>query len=121
MKQSKQSYEKLKYKDMLAVAVMLFGLFFGAGNLIFPVHMGQLAGEGAWIASAGFILTGVGLPLLGVAAIGRSKSEGLLEMAGHVGKGWSIFFSITFTIIKPICLNSFKPISTGLLWRSLLI
>ncbi|MCC9084096.1 branched-chain amino acid transport system II carrier protein [Enterococcus faecium] len=23
---------------------MLFGLFFGAGNLIFPVHLGQEAG-----------------------------------------------------------------------------
>ena len=94
MKKSKQLYDKLTYKDTLSVGVMLFGLFFGAGNLIFPVHMGQLAGERAWIASAGFILTGVGLPLLGVAAIGRSKSEGLLEMAAHVGKRWSIFFSI---------------------------
>ena len=72
---------------------MLFGLFFGAGNLIFPVHVGQLAGGKAWITAAGFIVTGGGLPLLGVAAMGKSKSEGLLEMSGYVGKGWSVFFT----------------------------
>lgn len=36
---------KLKSKDYIYVASMLFGLFFGAGNLIFPVFMGQMAGE----------------------------------------------------------------------------
>ena len=84
---------KLTLKETLAVASMLFGLFFGAGNLIFPVHMGQLAGSRALIAAAGFIATGVGLPLLGVAAMGSSRSEGLFDMASRVGKGWSLFFT----------------------------
>lgn len=84
---------KLTLKETLAVASMLFGLFFGAGNLIFPVHMGQLAGSKALIAAAGFIATGVGLPLLGVAAMGSSRSEGLFDMASRVGKGWSLFFT----------------------------
>ena len=45
--------------------------FFGAGNLIFPVYMGgQMAGRNMWPALIGFIITGVGLPLLGVAALG---------------------------------------------------
>ena len=45
---------------------MLFGMFFGAGNLIFPVSMGQQAGSHVWITTLGFLITGVGLPLLGV-------------------------------------------------------
>ncbi|MDU1629092.1 MAG: branched-chain amino acid transport system II carrier protein, partial [Lactococcus lactis] len=36
--------EKLAGKDYLFIGSMLFGLFFGAGNLIFPIHMGQEAG-----------------------------------------------------------------------------
>ena len=36
--------ERLNFRQLIAVASMLFGLIFGAGNLIFPVHMGQLAG-----------------------------------------------------------------------------
>ena len=36
---------KLSVRETIAVASLLFGLFFGAGNLIFPVHMGQMAGS----------------------------------------------------------------------------
>ena len=32
----------LSRKQRLLVAGTLFGMFFGAGNLIFPVHLGQL-------------------------------------------------------------------------------
>ena len=63
---------------------MLFGMFFGAGNLIFPASMGQLAGRSIWQASAGFLITGVGLPLLGVAALGISREEGLLQHSSRV-------------------------------------
>ena len=46
--------ERLNFRQLIAVASMLFGLFFGAGNLIFPVHMGQLAGANSYIAALGF-------------------------------------------------------------------
>ena len=36
---------------------MLFGLFFGAGNLIFPIHLGQTRGENVWLANLGFLIT----------------------------------------------------------------
>ena len=67
--------KKLSWGELLSVSVMLFGMFFGAGNLIFPVHMGQLAGHNVWWALLGFVVTGVGLPLLSVAALGISRSE----------------------------------------------
>lgn len=40
--------QKLSGRDYTYVASMLFGMFFGAGNLIFPVHMGQMAGANVW-------------------------------------------------------------------------
>ena len=50
---------KLTFQQYIAVASMLFGLFFGAGNLIFPVSMGQMAGRNVWPAILGFLITGV--------------------------------------------------------------
>ena len=85
--------EKLSRSELVSVASMLFGLFFGAGNLIFPTHMGQLAGRNLLPAMAGFLITGVGLPLMGVASIGVSRSNGLIELSGKVGRGYSVFFT----------------------------
>ena len=85
--------EKLSFKKIIIVASMLFGMFFGAGNLIFPASMGQLAGQNMWAASAGFLITGVGLPLLGVAALGISRENGLLGLSGRVGRGYGLFFT----------------------------
>lgn len=76
--------EKLSAKELVFVASMLFGMFFGAGNLIFPVHMGQMAGSNVWQAIVGFIITGVGLPLLGVAALGLSRQESLFDLSCNV-------------------------------------
>lgn len=42
--------QKLSFKEYIYVASMLFGMFFGAGNLIFPVYMGQVAGRNMWAA-----------------------------------------------------------------------
>ena len=85
--------KKLKLQELIFVASMLFGMFFGAGNLIFPVSMGQLAGNQMWQASAGFLITGVGLPLLGVAALGVSQKNGLFELSSQVGRRYGFFFT----------------------------
>ena len=87
--------KQLTFRQWIAVASMLFGMFFGAGNLIFPAAMGQLAGRALWPAIAGFLITGVGLPLLGVAALGVSREEGLLELSSRVGRGYGLFFTVT--------------------------
>lgn len=85
--------KKLTIKEYVYVASMLFGLFFGAGNLIFPVHMGQEAGEAYLKAVLGFIVTGVGLPLMGVAALGMSRTDGLFELSGKVNRFFAYFFT----------------------------
>ena len=85
--------QKLTWRQLAAVGSMLFGLFFGAGNLIFPVAMGQLAGRNLWAAAAGFLITGVGLPLLGVAALGLSRESDLLALSSRVGRGYGLAFT----------------------------
>lgn len=94
---------KLTAKEYLFLSSMLFGLFFGAGNLIFPVHMGQQSGSAVWAAAAGFCLTGVGLPLLGIAALGASRSDGLFELSSLVGRKYSYFFTcLLYLTIGPL-------------------
>jgi len=94
---------KLTGKEYVFLASMLFGMFFGAGNLIFPVLMGQTAGAEMWPAVVGFCLTGVGLPLLSIAAMGISKSEGLFAMGSFVGKAYSYFFTcLLYLSIGPL-------------------
>ena len=84
---------KLSAKEYTYVASMLFGLFFGAGNLIFPVHLGQMAGSNVWQAILGLLITGVGLPLLGVAALGISRSNGLFDLSSKVNRPYAMFFT----------------------------
>lgn len=85
--------ERLNFRSNLLIGSLLFGLFFGAGNLIFPVQMGQLAGSNTLQATIGFLITGVGLPLLGVIASALSQSESLYDMAKPVNRIYSIFFT----------------------------
>jgi len=54
--------QKNAFSTYAVIGTMLFGMFFGAGNLIFPIQMGQLAGMNFWPALTGFIVTAIGLP-----------------------------------------------------------
>ncbi len=95
--------KKLTLRQKILVAGTLFGMFFGAGNLIFPVHLGQMAGENAFAAIIGFIITAVGIPIFGVAAIGVTHSDGLQALSGKVGKGYGIFFTcLLYLTIGPL-------------------
>ncbi len=84
---------KLTRKEYVSIASMLFGLFFGAGNLIFPVHMGQMAGSNVVPAVIGLLFTGVGMPLLAVTALGMSRSSGVYQLSSTIGKKYGAFFS----------------------------
>lgn len=44
--------------------LLLFGMFFGAGNLIFPPSLGVLSGPNFWPAVLGFVISGVGIAVL---------------------------------------------------------
>lgn len=53
-------------KNTFVIGFLLFAIFFGAGNLIFPPKLGFESGSEFLPAILGFVLTGVGLPLLGI-------------------------------------------------------
>lgn len=76
---------RLKGFDLLALGFMTFALFLGAGNIIFPPSAGMAAGEFIWRAALGFLLTGVGLPLLTVVALAR-VGGGMDRLTAPLGK-----------------------------------
>lgn len=94
--------EKLPFSNYFVIGVMLFALFFGAGNLIFPAQLGQLAGDQLWPSLIGFLITGVGLPFLSVLAIGYSGSRNLLELSSRVHPVYgALFSSVLYLTIGP--------------------
>jgi LIVCS family branched-chain amino acid:cation transporter len=84
---------KLSFSSYLVIGVMLFALFFGAGNLIFPAQLGQYAGSNLWLAVLGFLITGVGLPFLGVLAMGFSGSRNLQDLATRIHPVYAVIFT----------------------------
>lgn len=86
--------EPLTWKQYLVVASLLFGLFFGAGNLIFPIHLGQMAGANWGMATFGFLVTAVLLPLLAVLAISASHAKGVYDIGIPLGPKFALAFMV---------------------------
>ena len=86
-----------KKKDTLVLGAALFSMFFGAGNLIFPPYLGMVAGHKWILAVIGFLLTGVGLPFLGIVA--SSTAGGDVDKLGRkVSPAFAKFLGITIII-----------------------
>lgn len=60
---------QLQLKKIVQTSLVIFAMLFGAGNLIFPLKVGLIAGDKTMWGLAGFIVTGVLLPLLGLLTI----------------------------------------------------
>lgn len=86
--------KKSTFTLFVATGLMLFALFFGAGNLIFPAHMGQQAGENYIQAVFGFIVTGAGLPLLGILAMAYSGARDVQHLASRTSAWFGVFFAV---------------------------
>lgn len=84
---------KLDLKKKITLSFVLFSLFFGAGNLIFPPFLGQNAGKNGILATIGFLLTAVILPVLGVIVV--SKFNGLDKLARKINK----YFGLIYTLL----------------------
>lgn len=78
----------------VTTGLMLFALFFGAGNLVFPAQLGQLAGENMWLTTLGFVVTGAGLPLLGIAAMAYSGAKDVEVLASRVHPIFGLCFAV---------------------------
>lgn len=95
--------KKLQSKDALYLGSMLFGMLFGAGNLIFPVHLGQESGALVGLAVVGLLISAIGLPFLTILAMGMSKSKSVTELANRVSKKFGAVFTVLlYLVIGPL-------------------
>lgn len=78
-------------KNTFIVGFMLFAIFFGAGNLIFPPKLGFETGDQFNVAALGFIITGVGLPLLAIIVTAFYKG-GYKEHLKKIHPWFSVIF-----------------------------
>ncbi len=84
--------ETIRKKEMMMITLMIFSLFFGAGNLIFPPIIGKEAGSNTVTTMMFFALTAIVFPILAVVAV--SQSDGLKNLAARVDPVFSIIFTI---------------------------
>ncbi|WP_439888696.1 branched-chain amino acid transport system II carrier protein [Pseudomonas sp. MBLB4123] len=93
---------RLKGSDLLALGFMTFALFLGAGNIIFPPSAGMAAGEHLGSAALGFLLTGVGLPLLTIVALAR-VGGGMALLTAPLGRRAGVLFAVAvYLAIGPL-------------------
>ena len=107
----KNMKQKLSKQNLLLVGFTLFSMFFGAGNLIFPPFLGAQAGVMTWKAMSGFLLSAVGLPVLGVAAV--ALSGGIGKLAGRVHPAFAFLFTLLIYLSIGPCLAIPRTSSTS--------
>ncbi|RGY96564.1 branched-chain amino acid transport system II carrier protein [Clostridium sp. AM58-1XD] len=102
---------KLTRFHMILIGFTLFSMFFGAGNLIFPPFLGMEAGSNMPAAMAGFLVSAVCFPILGVAAV--AKSDGLPNLASRVHPRFAFFFTLLIYLCIGPCLAIPRTASTS--------
>lgn len=65
----------LKKIDCFAAGLAIFAMFFGAGNIIFPLALGQIALDQTPWGLSGLLLTAVAMPFIGLLAMFRYKGK----------------------------------------------
>lgn len=94
--------DRLKLPEVLALGFMTFSLFLGAGNIVFPPSAGMAAGESVWRVAFGFLLAGVGIPLLAVIALARAGG-GLDRLTAPLGRTAGLIMAIAiYLCIGPL-------------------
>ena len=101
----------LEPRQLAVVGVTLFSMFFGAGNLILPPLLGLQAGTSAVPATVGFLIAGIGLPVLGIIAVALAGT--VRELAGRVHPLFArVFVAAVYLAIGP-CLAIPRTSSTA--------
>ena len=103
--------QKLSGKNLALVGFTLFSMFFGAGNLIFPPHLGAQAGSSFLPAFLGLAISAVGLPVAGVVAV--AHAGGLDRLAGRVHPMFARWFMILIYLSIGPCLAIPRTASTS--------
>lgn len=103
--------QPLSPRQSIAVSITLFSMFFGAGNLILPPMLALQAGTSTVPAMIGFLVAGIGLPVLGIVAVALVGTA--RELADRVHPLFSsIFVAAIYLAIGP-CLAIPRTSSTA--------
>jgi branched-chain amino acid:cation transporter, LIVCS family len=87
------SVVKTKSRSIWTIGLALFAMFFGAGNLIFPLYVGQIAQDHSPSATIGFLAMGVLVPFLGVISMALVKGD-YASFFGSLGKRVGFFITL---------------------------
>ena len=97
----RRTLNKLVTRQRLVMTFTFFSMFFGAGNLIFPPFVGAQAGSATMPAAIGFIVSAVGLPILGVLAV--TFAGGFDKLAGRVSPKFALFLGVAIMLTIGPC------------------
>ncbi|NMM97984.1 branched-chain amino acid transport system II carrier protein [Bifidobacterium olomucense] len=101
MSNSPNPIKHLTVHQRLLMTFTFFSMFFGAGNLIFPPFVGAQAGAATIPAAIGFIVSAVGLPILGVLAV--TFAGGFDRLAGRVSPRFALLLGIAIILTIGPC------------------
>jgi len=92
----------MKHKSLiLSTGLAMFSMFFGSGNLVFPLVVGQISEGNIGFATLGILLTGIVVPFLGVFAmfLFNGSSNDFFGRLGKPAKFW--FPLIALSLMGP--------------------
>ena len=90
------SHKRLDTRQRIIVGITFFSMFFGAGNLIFPPDLGALAGNRTLVGMVGFVVSAVGLPILGVIVVAQAGGFG--NLSARVSKRFALVLGVAIML-----------------------
>lgn len=94
--------DKLRIGNIISISLMLFAMFFGAGNMIFPPALGQNAGSNVIAALLGFVVSDAGIAIMGITAVVLVGST-VSDLARLVSKRFALFLPmLIYLLIGPL-------------------
>lgn len=94
----------LKGKDIMAVGLTMFAIFFGAGNLIFPPYLGRMTGAEWFLGFFFFFIVDIGVSMIAIFATIRSKDLSMTGIPSRLGKKMATVVAIIIATCLAPCL-----------------
>jgi len=90
---------------VFSVGFAMFAMFFGAGNLVFPLSVGAHSGDHLALGVLGFALTGVLVPFAGLFAISLYKGD-YLEFLAPIGEIPAVIVAFLLIVIMGLLVGA---------------
>lgn len=94
----------LKGKDIMAVGLTMFAIFFGAGNLIFPPYLGRMTGVEWFLGFFFFFIVDIGVSMIAIFATIRSNDLSMTGIPSRLGKKIATIVAIIIATCLAPCL-----------------